>query len=268
MPHKRSPQREEALQLYLKSRGKKSLQCIADELGLSKSTVATWKTRDKWEDVRKSVARKRSQTPDEISQRHFGHYGNTNAKGKRKNTDWLVGNKHAVKNGLYESIKYDSLDDDERSLMDASMEGVDPIAMQIRIIREIEVRERRMMKRIASIQSSMDSDGLIVSRTFVEQKGKGDKSIRIQKERESAMYQIQNIESALTLLQKQKASAVLDLHRLVRDKEIIEMERERLSIQQDRLDIEKRKLSLIDPAQESDTLAEARRILEGIPSAF
>ena len=49
---------------------------------------------------------------------------------------------------------------------------------------------------------------------------------------------------------------------------MLEIEQKRLELQQERMKIEKRRLALIDPDEETDTLAKAKELLEGIDSAF
>lgn len=272
MPPKSDPRREEALRLYLDSRGKKSLQCIADELGVSKSTVASWKIRGDWEALLKSKGRKpRSQTSSaNTGRKKDGYYGNTNAAGQRSDTSNFMGNHNALKHGLYEEIKYDTMNEDERALMDATADQLDPVTLQTRLIQELEVREHRMLRRIATLRaaSQSDPDGFINESVSVQQKGKGDKGISIRKTKTSALAKIQEIETALSIVQRQKQAAILALHKLQQDALSNDFEQRRLSIQQQRVDLDRRRLSMVDPDAESDTLKEAKRLLEGIPSAF
>ncbi len=251
MPPKSDPRREEALRLYLDSRGKKSLQCIADELGLSKSTVASWKIRGDWEAVLKSNGRKRRSHTSSANtgKKSSGYYGNTNAAGEREDVSNFMGNHNALKHGRYEEIKYDTMDEDERALMDATAEQLDPIIMQTRLIQELEIRERRMYRRIAQLRaaSKADPDGFVADSAFVEQKGKGDKAISVRKSKKTALAMIQEIEAALTAVQKQKQVALLALHKLEEDQKTRSVEQEKLGMEKQRLEMMKHRLSLMDP---------------------
>lgn len=272
MPPKSDPRREEALQLYLDSRGKKSLHCIADELGLSKSTVASWKIRGNWEALLKNKGRKpRSQTSSANGGRKKdGYYGNTNAAGQRSDVSNFMGNHNALKHGRYEEIKYESMSEAEKELMQLTGDDIDPISLQTRLVQELEVRELRMLQRIQRLQiaSASDPDGFVNESASVEQKGKGDKSISVRKTKTSALAKIQEIETALTFVQRQKQAAILALHKLQQDALSNQLEQQRLDLQKERVNLDRRRLALIDPQEESDTLKEAKRLLEGIPSAF
>lgn len=272
MPPKSDPRREEALRLYLDSRGKKSLQCIADELGLPKSTVSSWKIRGNWEALlNKSRRKPRTQTPSANGGRKKnGYYGNTNAAGRRSDVSNFMGNHNALKHGRYEEIKYDTMSEDEKELMDITAEEISPISMQIRLVQELEVRERRMLHRISKLRelSSIDPDGFVDESASVQQTGKGDKAIKASKTKTSALTKIQEIETALTFVQRQKQAAILALHKFQQDALSNDFEQQRLDMQQERVDLARRRLALIDPQEESDSLKEAKRLLEGIPSAF
>ncbi len=262
MPPKSDPHREEALRLYLDSRGKKSLQCIADELGLSKSTVASWKIRDNWEAILKSSVRKRrSQTSSANGGQKSGHYGNTNAAGKRADVSNFMGNHNALKHGRYEQIKYDTMDEDERALMDATAEQLDPIIIQKRLIQEIEIRERRMYHRIKQLRevSEADPDGFVADFTSVEQNvnknARGDnKNILIRKTKTNGLDKIQKIEIALTSVQKQKQAAILALHKLEEDQKTRSVEQEKLGMEKQRLEMMKHRLSLMDPNMRTEIM--------------
>lgn len=260
MPPKSDPRREEALQLYLDSRGKKSLQCIADELGLSKSTVASWKIRGDWETILKAKRRKpRSQTLSANARKKDGYYGNTNAAGQRSDVTNFMGNHNALKHGRYEEIKYDTMDEDERELMDVTAEQIDPITMQIRLVQELEVRERRMLHRIAQLRAESISDqyGSVLESLSVEQNTKGeDESISIRKTKASALAKIQEIETALTFVQRQKQAAILALHKLQQDAVSNSFEQQRLAVQQQRVELERRRLSMMDPNRQSELMKE------------
>ena len=78
----------------------------------------------------------------------------------------------------------------------------------------------------------------------------------------------QEIENALTAVQKQKQQAILTLHKLTEDKIIREREQRRLELEERRVALLERRLALSDPDIETDAMKEAKRLLEGIESAF
>ncbi|MDM5043894.1 terminase small subunit [Latilactobacillus sakei] len=58
MPKPRNPNRDKALQLWKDSGGNRPLKDIAEELGVTSSTVRKWKSQDKWDEEHKRSAPK------------------------------------------------------------------------------------------------------------------------------------------------------------------------------------------------------------------
>ncbi|MSD82886.1 hypothetical protein GKC32_00645 [Lactobacillus curvatus] len=58
MPRPRNPNRDKALQLWKDSGGNRPLKDIAEELGVTSSTVRKWKSQDKWDEEGKRSAPK------------------------------------------------------------------------------------------------------------------------------------------------------------------------------------------------------------------
>lgn len=116
--------------------------------------------------------------------------------------DKMRGNKNAVKTGEYETIWLDTLDDDERVFFDAiNTDAAKQIDEEIRLIT---IRERRMMKRIQALNKQKqvleeitDSDEFGVTKRYV------DVSVRIQQ-----------IEEALTRVQREKVRLIELKHRI------------------------------------------------------
>lgn len=274
MPPQIDGRREEAKRLYLESKGEKTLQMIADELGVSLNTLKSWKTRDKWKDARisKKAQPKGATKGKKKGATKSGYFGNRNAAGPRADVSGYLGNSNALKSGRYETIKYDTMSEEEKELIDVVTD--DPITIQVNLIRELEVRERRMLHRIAELQdmASEDNNGLIIDAESVEQKSKGDDkkpgNYTLHRQKHLALEKIQDIENALSFVQRNKQTAIATLHKLKQDKTMLEIEQKRLELQQERMKIEKRRLALIDPDEETDTLAKAKELLEGIDSAF
>lgn len=266
MPQTQTEKRETAKRLYVENGGKILLKEIAAQLEARPSTVSTWKRVDQWDKSLKRVPRKK---------RHPSMIGNQNAA---KPHPSQAGNKNPLKHGRYEEIKYSTMTEDEKGLMDEVRRSADQIQMQINLIAELEVREQRMYARIEALRSAAqkDKEGLITEYAIMETKGisrqEGDEpkngTIRVSKQKKHGTDKIQDIENALTAVQRQKQHAILALHRLTEDKLTREIEQKRLELEKKRVSILERRLSLLDPDNETDTLKEAKEILKGIPSAF
>lgn len=93
MARKRNPMRDEAYRIWIESNKEKPLKEIADELGVSASTVRKWKSEDKWDSETKRSA------PNE-KERYDSMKGNQNAKGNSGGAP-PFGNKNAVSHGLF-----------------------------------------------------------------------------------------------------------------------------------------------------------------------
>ncbi len=164
MARPRDPRRDEAFRLWKESSGTKKLKDIADELGVSSSTVRKWKAIDKWEDKIKGSAPKSNGSAPFRPGAPIGNKnakgnkggnappGNENAKGNRGGAA-PKGNKNSVRTGEYETIMWDFLNEDERQLF-GEIE-TDPLFQIDLTIRELNLRERRMMQRISRIENGL-----------------------------------------------------------------------------------------------------------------
>ncbi|ARC59835.1 phage terminase small subunit [Bacillus licheniformis] len=164
MARPRDPRRDEAFRLWKESSGTKKLKDIADELGVSSSTVRKWKATDKWEDEFKRSAPKSNGSAPFRPGAPIGNknakgnkggkapLGNENAKGNRGGAA-PKGNKNSVRTGEYETIMWDFLNEDERQLF-GEIE-TDPLFQIDLTIRELSLRERRMMQRISRIENGL-----------------------------------------------------------------------------------------------------------------
>ncbi|MEK4141791.1 phage terminase small subunit [Paenibacillus sp. FSL M7-0547] len=89
MTREKSPDREKALKIWLKSGRQKKLSEIAAELGLNPSMVRRWKSVDKWDEI-------------PITGRPRGaKRGNQNAKGNKGGKGGPEGNQKALKHGFF-----------------------------------------------------------------------------------------------------------------------------------------------------------------------
>lgn len=265
MPQTLTEKRETAKRLYVESGGKILLKDIAAQLEARPSTVSSWKKADKWD---KSLKRRPRH------KKHPALNGNQNAAKPHHSQD---GNKNALKHGRYESIKYATMTEEEKGLIDEVRSTADQIQMQVNLIAELEVRESRMYARIEALRKSAaeDKEGLItdfalLQTTTIETKeGKARSGpMRASKQKKHGTDKIQEIEIALTAVQRQKQQALINLHRLTEDQAARKIEKERLELEKKRVQLLERRLALVDPASESDALKEAREIIKEIPSAF
>lgn len=92
MARKANPQRKESLKRFLDSRGKISLEELAQQAGVPKRTISKWKCEDRWNEQLERQPKK-----------HGGQPGNKNAAGK---TPKKNGNRNAVTHGAYMQISY------------------------------------------------------------------------------------------------------------------------------------------------------------------
>ncbi|WMW46614.1 phage terminase small subunit [Bacillus paralicheniformis] len=164
MARPRDPRRDEAFRLWKESYGTKKLKDIADELGVSSSTVRKWKATDKWEEkFKRSAPKSNGSAPfrpgapkgNKNAKGNKGGKappGNENAKGNRGGAA-PKGNKNSVRTGEYETIMWDFLNEDERQLF-GEIE-TDPLFQIDLTIRELSLRERRMMQRISWIENGL-----------------------------------------------------------------------------------------------------------------
>ena len=164
MARPRDPRRDEAFRLWKESSGTKKLKDIADELGVSSSTVRKWKATDKWEEkFKRSAPKSNGSAPfrpgapkgNKNAKGNKGGKappGNKNAKGNRGGAA-PKGNKNSVRTGEYETIMWDFLNEDERQLF-GEIE-TDPLFQIDLTIRELSLRERRMMQRISRIENGL-----------------------------------------------------------------------------------------------------------------
>ncbi|MBC1516864.1 phage terminase small subunit [Listeria immobilis] len=167
MARKRDPRRIEAKNLWLESDGKMKLVDIAKKIGCSSNQIRKWKSTEKWSvnDEMESVPKSNSNVTNE-KERYYKLKGNGNAIGNRGgappgNSNAIgntggsapIGNKNAVTTGEYETLSWEFMTERERQLYE-SMDG-NLVTHINQTIRELEIRKRRMMERIANIEKSM-----------------------------------------------------------------------------------------------------------------
>ncbi|MEK4881442.1 MULTISPECIES: phage terminase small subunit [Paenibacillus] len=114
MTREKSPNREKALKIWLKSGREKKLSEIAAELGLNPSMVRKWKSVDKWADI------------PETGRPRGAKKGNQNAKGNKGGKGGPPGNDKAVTHGMFR--KFEPQDAEYLEILDMAQQ-MDPIDM-------------------------------------------------------------------------------------------------------------------------------------------
>lgn len=146
MGRARNPDRDKAKELWQNAAPDTlKLKDIAAQLGYPESTIRKWKCEDHWESERSG---KKKRNAPKGKKKPGAPKGNTNAVGHGA----PVGNQNAVKHGGYSAILFDTLDEDEHSLI----EQMDPNEEKMLIdeINLLTVRERRILQRIQEAQKA------------------------------------------------------------------------------------------------------------------
>lgn len=217
MPRKLDERAVKAKEMYLN--GKKLVE-IASQLNLPEGTVRRWKSTYKW-------GSERSQ------RRKGGQPGNRNAVGHGGTGP--PGNKNAVKTGEFETLFFDTLDQEEKRLLELVQPDKEQLLLQE--IQLLTVRERRMLKRIDSLreleecapEEEDDEPGVISTKvppgmtvtkyTAGFEKGK----ITDLREFTGILGQIQAVEEALTRVQARRQRAIEALHKFGYDDAHLEL---------------------------------------------
>lgn len=216
MPRAPDKRIEQAKAMYLK--GQKLVE-IASQLNLPEGTVRRWKFTGKWDSERSDKNSERSE------RRKGGQLQNKNAIGNDGGAP--PRNKNAVKTGEFETLFFDTLEPEERTL--AEMIRPDKEQLLLREIQLLAVRERRMLKRIQSLreletQTGSEEDSVPCGMSVTEytsgiEKGK----LTELRKYEGILGQIQAIEDALTRVQARQQKAIEMLHKFGYDDAKLEL---------------------------------------------
>lgn len=228
MPRKLDERAEKAKEMYLN--GKKLVE-IASQLNLPEGTVRRWKSTYKWGSERSLKKSERSQ------RRKGGQPGNRNAVGHGGTGP--PGNKNAVKTGEFETLFFDTLDEEEKALLGLVQPDKERLILQE--IQLLTVRERRMLKRIDNLRKLENSasealdgeDGKIPSGMSVVKYSTGFEKGKLTDLREygGILGQIQAIEDALTRVQARRQRAIESLHKFGYDDAHLELEAMRFELE-------------------------------------
>lgn len=207
MARVRSPNRDKAYGIYKEHNGNIANREIANILDISEKTISGWKAKDKWVEKLNGVLQKEIQSTPKEKRTKGGQIGNKNSTGP-------PGNKHAVKTGEFESIFFDTLEDDELNLIsNIEIEKKKLLEQEIQLLT---VRERRMLKRIELLKEK--------EMTLVSTKSGVEKGMDTElNEYEATLGQIQSIEDALTRVQDKKQKAIDSLHKFEIDEHKLEL---------------------------------------------
>ena len=216
MARARSPSRDKALEIYKQHNGNITNREIASMLNEDEKVIAVWKSRDKWNKVvQQSEQSCTTNKIDAKKTRKASKKANSRLKKESYPLQSRPNNKNAVTTGEFESIFFDTLEDDEIKLVD-SIE-IEKRNLLIHEIQLLTVRERRMLKRIADLKNKEIT--LKSYKTGIEKDADTDL-----KEFETALNQIQNIEEALTRVQEKKQKAIDLLHKFDVDEAKLDLE--------------------------------------------
>lgn len=199
---------EQAKELFLS--GKKLIE-ISELMKIPEGTIRSWKNRYKWNDAtlqkpKRNVAKKRGGQP-----------GNRNAEGN-KGGSAPKRNKNAVKTGEFETLFFDTLDQEEKRLLELVQPDKEQLLLQE--IQLLTVRERRMLKRIDSLRELEEYP------SEEEDCEPGSIPTKVppgMREFTGILGQIQAIEEALTRVQARRQRAIEALHKFGYDDAHLEL---------------------------------------------
>ncbi|MFS8214807.1 phage terminase small subunit-related protein [Paenibacillus sp. S29] len=173
MARERSPERDNAKQMWLESSGAMKLKDIAAALSIPEGRVRKWKSMDRWQDQLKGNVFDSSNgnvpngtkgnapnprgapkgNKNAVGNSSGAPQGNKRAVGNKGGPGGPIGNKKAVTTGEYESIWLDTLDDQEQELLE--LINTDPVMQANDALLKLELRERRMLMRIKRLTEGL-----------------------------------------------------------------------------------------------------------------
>lgn len=140
MGRARSQQSIDAERLYQKGY---SIKEIVEKLSVPEGTVRRWKSTQKWPEPKAN--KKRAKTEQGKPKKNGAPFGNKNALGSHPGAP--VGNTNALKHGGYSKIYWDTLDEEEKKMLEElEYDGEQLLIDEISLL---SVRERRIMASIA-----------------------------------------------------------------------------------------------------------------------
>lgn len=210
MPRPRSPNRDKAFELWLKSGKNRTLKEIAQELGVSESQVRKWKNLDKWDEAQALPNITKSIGNEAESK------GNVTIEEKtpKRKRGGQKGNQNRYVHGLYANPTMDMIPQEELNRL-SQMNFDNPAELLIDEIMLLTVRERQLMESIQKYQdqkNGLSLDG--VTRRTVESEGtKGSRSKQVETTTRTrdVFDVIQKLQAELTKVQKEKRQYLSEL---------------------------------------------------------
>ena len=210
MPRPRSPNRDKAFELWLKSGKNRTLKEIAQELGVSESQVRKWKNLDKWDEAQALPNITKSIGNEAESK------GNVTIEEKtpKRKRGGQKGNQNRYVHGLYANPTMDMIPQEELNRL-SQMNFDNPAELLIDEIMLLTVRERQLMESIQRYQdqkNGLSLDG--VTRRTVESEGtKGSRSKQVETTTRTrdVFDVIQKLQAELTKVQKEKRQYLSEL---------------------------------------------------------
>lgn len=203
MPRPRSPNRDKAFELWMKSGKSRTMKDISEELGVSETQVRKWKNQDNWES-------KEALPNITISN---GNVTNQSTTEKRKRGG-QKGNQNRYIHGLYANPTIDMIPQNELERLQR-MDFADEESIIIDEIILLTSRERQLMESIQRYQdqkNGLSLDG--VTRRVVENEGAKDsrsKQVETTTKTRDVFDVIQKLQAELTKVQKEKRQYLSEL---------------------------------------------------------
>lgn len=249
MPKARSPERDMAFDLWIRSKGQRSLQDIAAELAVTPSQVRSWKSKDKWDSKVQKVASPNGKG-HMVKRKAGGQPGNKNAVGNRGGPGAPIGNKNGIKHGAYERVMNRILQGDELEVFSDDSTGDQVEAELKKTLAALNAKEVRLMKRIEQVKAITEGRNLLASEDTTDSKteyGVFDTSVSDKPVKqpgtgyydgELSKIKVTNVESAFDALSKLEA----ELDRVYGRKIKVLAQLETIYVNRERLDLERKRL--------------------------
>ena len=210
MPRARSPNRDKAFEIWLKSGKNRTFKEIAQELGVSENQVRKWKNQDNWEN-REALPNVTISNGNNAQTN--GNVTNQSKPAKRKRGG-QKGNQNRYEHGLYANPTMDMIPRQELERLQR-MDFEDEESIIIDEIILLTSRERQLLESIQRYQdqkNGLSLDG--VTRRVVENEGARDsrsKQVETTTRTRDVFDVIQKLQAELTKVQKEKRQYLSEL---------------------------------------------------------
>lgn len=226
----KSPEREKARKLYLKSNKTAKNKEIAEKLGVSASLVAKWKSQDKWDSEDLPKEKVKSKGKNKSKGKPGAPFGNHNAFANRGGPP--LGSVNALKHGGYSQVYWDTIDEAERAMIQDMPE--DEETMLLDQIKLFSVRERRIMQAIEKVKGKDEQMTNTTVKTEVrvdndnnESEDESSKPYKLVTLTENKHNVVARLEDELTRVQRAKSQAIATLSKLNIEKQKIALIKEK-----------------------------------------